>query len=80
MSTLLMAASPGATLESLDSSGISTGSGMQTSNSVELQINQATSMVNEGSSTRQIQKEEVLLLLNIFEQWLVRHSWPYASS
>ncbi len=80
MSTLLLAAAPGNSLETLDTSGVSTGSGMQTSNPVELQINQATSVVTDSGTTRQIQKEEVLILLNIFEQWITRHNWPYASS
>ncbi len=80
MSTLLLAGSPGQSLEYVSTNGVSAGSGMQTSAVVELQINQATSVVNDNGSTRQIQKEEVLILLNIFEQYIVRSTWPYAAS
>ena len=79
MSTVLVRGSPGDTLETV-SSNVAAGTGMQTTSIVELQINQETTAVHDNGGTRQIQKEEVLLLLNIFEQWLVRNSWPYASS
>jgi hypothetical protein len=81
MSTLLIAGSPGQSLEYIDTHGISAGSGMQTSAVVELQVNQATTAVNDGTTTRQIQREEVLVLLNLFQQEIISNlNWPYASS
>ncbi|MEO8837540.1 MAG: hypothetical protein ABI351_02380 [Herbaspirillum sp.] len=77
MSTLLIAGSPGKSLETLV---VTTGGSLQGSGAVELQINQATTVVNDNGSTRQIQKEEVLLLLNLFEQNIVRMNWPFAAS
>ena len=80
MSTLLLAMTPGQSLETLDTSGVSAGSGMQTANSIELQINQATTLVNDGGSTRQIQREEVIVALTIMTEWIQRSKWPYAAS
>ena len=77
MSTFLVAGSPGNNLETLTAQ---VGGALQTSNAVELQINQATSVVSDSGATRQIQKEEVLILLNLFEQYITRMNWPYASS
>ena len=77
MSTFLLAGTPGNSLETITAQ---TGGALQTSNPVELQINQATSVVTDNGATRQIQREEVLLLLNMFEQYLTRMTWPYAAS
>jgi len=80
MSTLLIAQSPGQNLAYVETHGISAGSGMQTSNIVEVQVNQATTAVNDGGSTRQIKKEEVILALETAIQAVIDMSWPYASS
>lgn len=77
MSTVLFAGSPGKSLETIT---VQTGGALQTANAVELQVNQATTVVNDNGTTRQIQKEEVLLLLNIFEQYIIRMNWPFAAS
>jgi hypothetical protein len=84
MSTLLIATSPGDTLETVMTSGLTTGSGMQTSNSIEVQINQATTTVNDGgntgSSTRQLTRQEVLEALWRAIQAVEKGNWPYAAS
>lgn len=78
MSTFLMAATAGQSLETI-STGV--GGALQTSsNAIELQINQATTVVNDAGVTRQLSKNEVLLLLNIFEQYIIRMTWPFAAS
>lgn len=80
MSTVLIAGTPGSTVESI-AQNVGAGGSLQGSNVVELQINQATTAVTEGASTRQITREEVLLLLNQFEQVIIGYmNWPYASS
>jgi hypothetical protein len=77
MSTFLVGGKAGQNLEQLTAQA---GGALQTSNAVELQVNQATSVVNDNGTTRQIYREEVLLLLNLFEQYIIRMSWPYAAS
>lgn len=42
------------------------------SKTVELTIDFATSAVTEGASTRAIKKLEVLVILNLFEQYILR--------
>lgn len=81
MSTVLYAASPGDSLEKLQTSGITVGGAMQTASVVELQINQATTVVKtQGGGTRQISKSEVLLIMNLQMQVITRNSWPFAAS
>lgn len=80
MSTVLIAGSPGSTVESV-AQNVGAGGSLQGSNVVELQVTMATTAVNDGSSTRQVQREEVLILLNIFSQVIVGYmNWPYAAS
>jgi hypothetical protein len=81
MSTLLVATSPGQEDDYITTNGISAGSGMQTGNSVELQVNQATTVVTDGYGvTRQIKLEEVLIQLEQMKRVLARLNWPYAAS
>lgn len=49
-----------------------------TSHSIELTVDLATNLVTEGSSTRQILKNEVLIALNLFEQYIIKGKWPPA--
>lgn len=48
------------------------------SDTVELTVDLATTTVKEGSTTRAILKEEVLLVLNLLEQYITRSNWPPA--
>lgn len=80
MSTLRIATSPGQNLAYVEIHGIAAGSAMETSNSVEVKVNQATTAVNDGGSTRQIKKEEVILALETAIEAVTNMSWPYASS
>lgn len=77
MSTFLVGGAVGASLETLYAQ---TGGALQSTGAVELQINQATTVVNDSGTTRQISKNEVLLLLNEFEQYVTRMNWPFAAS
>ncbi len=45
---------------------------------VNLTIDLATNAVTEGSTTRGILKSEVLIILDIFQQQIVRGNWPPA--
>lgn len=77
MSTFLVGGTPGNSLETITAQ---TGGSLQGVGAVELQVNQATSVVTDNGSTRQIQKNEVLILLNLFTQYIERMNWPFASS
>lgn len=49
------------------------------SDTVELTVDLASSIVTDPSgSTRTISKNEVLLALKQFENWIVTHNWPPA--
>lgn len=77
MSTFLIAGTPGNSLETVTAQ---VGGSLQGVGAVELQINQATTVVTDFGATRQIQKEEVLLLVNLFTQYITRMNWPFATS
>lgn len=77
MSTVLFAGNASQNLEQIT---VQTGGGLQGVGAVELQVNQATTVVNDNGTTRQISKNEILLLLNIFEQYITRMNYPFASS
>lgn len=71
MATRIFKGNPGDSLES-----ITDGVGSATSSkSVELTVDLATSIVNDNGTTRAIQKEEVLLVLNLFAQYITRLNW-----
>lgn len=48
------------------------------SNTVELTVDLATTQVTDAGATRTISREEVLVILGQFENWLLAHSWPPA--
>lgn len=74
MATRLYGANPGYEMES-----VTEGAGSATtSHNVELTVDLATSIVTVGSTTRTISKQEVLIILNLFEQHIVRGKWPPA--
>jgi hypothetical protein len=77
MSTFLVGGVVGASLETVYAQ---TGGALQSTGAVELQINQATTVVNDSGVTRQISRNEVLILLNIFTQYVERMNWPFAAS
>lgn len=71
MATRLFGANPGYSLESV-TEGVGSAT---TSHNVELTVDLSTSIVTDGGSTRAIQKEEVLIILNLFEQYITRVNW-----
>lgn len=48
------------------------------SDTVELTVDLATTAVNKDGSTRAITKEEVLRILEMFENHIVKGNWPPA--
>ena len=75
MATRLYGANPGYKAED-----VVEGVGSATSaNNVELTVDLANTIVlDEGSSTRTISKTEVLIILNLFAQWITKGNWPPA--
>lgn len=72
MATRLYGANPGYNLEA-----VTEGVGSATSShNVELTVDCSASIVNDGATTRKIFKEEVLIILNLFEQYITRSNWP----
>jgi hypothetical protein len=56
---------------------VADGAGSATAaNNVELTIDQASTIVTDSGATRIISKNEVLLILEIFQQYLIRRNWP----
>lgn len=76
MSTQIIGGNPNYTLEQITNY---TGSAT-TSHNVELTVDMATTIVKDSGATRQIQREELLLLLNLFEQYITRMNWPPVAS
>ena len=80
MSTYLIPGVVGQSLETI-AQNAAVGGALQTStNTIELQINQAATLVTDAGTTRAASREEVLLLLEIFKEFITRMNWPYASS
>jgi len=48
------------------------------SDNVELTVDLATSIVTDGGTTRGILKSEVLIILEIFKEYIVQNNWPPA--
>lgn len=48
------------------------------SDNVELTVDLANTIVTDNGSTRTISKNEVLLILEMFEQYITRSIWPPA--
>lgn len=46
-----------------------------TANNVELNVDLAASIVHDSGATRSIYREEVLLILNLFTQKIIRDNW-----
>jgi hypothetical protein len=71
MATRLYGANPGYNLEQ-----VTEGVGSATSShNVELTVDLATTVVNDNGTTRAIQKQEVLLILDLFAQYITRGNW-----
>ncbi len=49
-----------------------------TAHGVELTVDLSAALVNDSGSTRTISKNEVLLILELFEQYITRSNWPPA--
>lgn len=74
MATRIYKGSPGNTLADItDGVGAATASKV-----VELTVDLATTTVTDGSTTRQITKFEVLLILELFEMYITAGNWPPA--
>lgn len=72
MATRRFGANPGFQLESVtEAAGAATAV-----NNVELTVDCASTVVNDNGTTRKILKEEVLIILNLFEQYITRSNWP----
>jgi len=48
------------------------------SDNVELTVDLATSIVTDGGTTRGILKSEVLIILEIFKEYIFQNNWPPA--
>lgn len=48
------------------------------SDTVELTVDLASTIVNTATGTRTISKEEVLLAIEKFEAWIIKGNWPPA--
>lgn len=44
--------------------------------SVELTVDCAATVVNDSGATRKIFKNEVLIILELFQQYIIRSNWP----
>lgn len=76
MSTQRIGANPGYNLEQITNVvGAAT-----VTNNVELTIDMATTIVNDNGTTRQISRNEVLLILEMMEQYITRMNWPVVAS
>jgi hypothetical protein len=72
MATVRFGLSVGQSLEQVvDAVGSATAA-----NNVEITIDQAATIVSDSGATRIISKNEVLLIMEIFMQYLVRRNWP----
>ena len=74
MATRRFMVNPGEQFESVtEASGAATAT-----KSIELTVDLANTIVYEGDSTRTINKEEVLIALELFKQYIGRQIWPPA--
>lgn len=71
MATRLYGANPGYNLEAV-TEGVGSAT---TSHNVELTVDLATTVVSDTGTTRAIQKQEVLILLDLFAQYITRSNW-----
>lgn len=74
MATRLYGANPGYELESVtEAAGSATSA-----HNVELTVDLSSSIVTDNGATRTMSKNEVLIILNLFEQYITRSNWPPA--
>lgn len=74
MATRIYGANPGFVLEN-----VTEGVGSATaSKNVELTVDLASTIVNDAGVTRTISKNEVLIILELFQQYIIRGIWPPA--
>lgn len=84
MATRLYGVNPGVTLDGSVSGtgGVTDGVGSATtSHNIELTVDLANTIVTDASTvsgTRTISRNEVLIALNLFYQYIERQSWPPA--
>jgi hypothetical protein len=71
MATRLYGANPGYNLEQVtEAAGSATSA-----HNVELTVDLATTVVADNGTTRAIQKQEVLIILDLFAQYITRGNW-----
>ena len=74
MATRLYALKPGNNLET-----VVEGVGQAASSAaINLTIDLANTVVNDGTTTRTVNKTEVLLAIEVLEQYIIRSPWPPA--
>lgn len=72
MATRRYSVDPGLHLEDVvEAAGIAT-----VTKKIELTVDCATTVVTDNGATRAISKNEVLIALNLFSQYITRGSWP----
>lgn len=74
MATRLYGAEPGYSLEQV-TEGV--GSAVSAHN-VELTVNLATTVVQDNGATRAVSKLEVIIILELFKEYIVRSNWAPA--
>lgn len=74
MATRLYGANPGFNLDNV-TEGVGSAT---TSHNVELTVDLATSVVTDNGSTRSINREEVLIILDLFSQYITKGNWTPA--
>ena len=73
MATWLWGANPGFQLDQV----VETNPGpATTANNVELNVDLSAAIVHDNGATRIISREEVLIILNLFSQKIIRDTWP----
>ena len=74
MATRLYGANPGFALENV-TEGVGSAT---TSHNVELTVDLASTIVTDNGSTRSISKTEVLIILELFKEYIVKSNWTPA--
>jgi len=74
MATRLYSLNPGDVLENMtEAVGPAT-----TTKAIELNVDLSNLIVTDGATTRTVTKTEVLIALELFQEYIVRSNWPPA--
>ena len=74
MATRLYGANPGYSLEQITEAV----GPAATAHSVELNVDLSNAIISDNGATRTMSREEVLICLDLFKQYIVRSYWPPA--